>query len=59
MPNSIPKPRKTAKATSAGPIDVNVKLTAADHKSASLVAKAGHETLSAWIASLVNTALMP
>jgi hypothetical protein len=40
-------------------LGVNVKLTPADHKKASLVAKAGRETLPEWISSLVNTALMP
>jgi predicted HicB family RNase H-like nuclease len=59
MLHSIPKPKKIAKVSDAIRFGVNVRLTAADHKRASLVAKASQETLSAWIASLVNTALMP
>jgi hypothetical protein len=59
MLSSIPKPKKIAKASSSMRLGVNVKLTPADHKKASLVAKAGRETLPEWISSLVNTALMP
>jgi len=56
---SNPKPKKPNKPTSIEPIDVHVKITAADHKAASLAATLSHETLPEWIASLVNTALMP
>lgn len=59
MMSAIPKPKKSAKISDATRFGVNVKLSAADFKKASLVAKAGHETLPEWITSLVSTALMP
>ncbi len=59
MPKSSSKTKRPTASSLADPIDVNVTLTAADHDAASLAAALSHETVSEWIASLVNTALMP
>jgi len=54
-----PNPKKPNAPTIPNAIRVMVKLNAADHEAASLAATLSHETLSEWIGSLVNTALMP
>jgi hypothetical protein len=59
MSRSSPKTKTPTSSSSTDHTDVNVHLTAADHEAASLAATLSHETLPEWIASLVNTALMP